>query len=150
MGAQKKKKEFSTLFIRKWPRAVFDLVDKEVGRGSALVAKSLEVLSSPGVYVLYHDDQPYYVGKADRLRKRLYQHANSPNNRGYDRWNSFSAFVVNDDPNLMSYLEAVLIAAMPTQNSAKPKLQRVSMRSSVARIVKELRLAKQGIKPLGR
>jgi len=54
------------------------------------------VLSQPGIYILYKDDEPHYIGKTDRLRRRLYEHATRPDDRYYYFWTHFSAFVVND------------------------------------------------------
>jgi hypothetical protein len=42
-----------------------------------------------GLYILYGDYGPYYVGKADRLGRRLKQHLND---RHAGRWNRFSWF----------------------------------------------------------
>ena len=39
------------------------------------LAKTLDILTRPGVYVLYRDGVPYYIGKAARMRSRLWQHA---------------------------------------------------------------------------
>ena len=42
-------------FFRMWPRALFHMKEgKEV----------LKALNKPGVYVLYRDDEPYYIGKS--------------------------------------------------------------------------------------
>jgi hypothetical protein len=42
-----------------------------------------------GLYILYGDYGPYYVGKADRFGRRLKQHLND---RHAGRWNRFSWF----------------------------------------------------------
>jgi len=42
-----------------------------------------------GLYILYGDYGPYYVGKADRLGRRLKQHLND---RHAGKWNRFSWF----------------------------------------------------------
>src|SRR3954468_18260007 len=73
-----KNKPVST-YARMWPREVFDCRN-----GNRLLVKELEVLSQPGVYVLYRDDVPYYVGKAAKLRKRLWSHANQATTRYYN------------------------------------------------------------------
>ena len=109
-----------TQFVRMWPREVFDCLS---GKGGAKLAKSLAVLDNPGVYVLYRDGLPCYVGKTDKLRRRLYSHANSPNNKLYSVWNYFSAFAIADGIR-RSEVEGVLIAAMPTANGAKPRSPR--------------------------
>ena len=73
-----------------WPRAVFDI--KERGR---LAREVREALSAPGVYVLYREDHPYYVGKtSSRLFNRIWAHANRPHDRYYNFWNYFAVFAV--------------------------------------------------------
>lgn len=44
-----------TGYAKMWPRIVFDM---KAGNKDAK-----ELLQNPGVYVLYRDDMPYYVGK---------------------------------------------------------------------------------------
>jgi len=106
-------------YAHMWPREVFDA--KDVDHKKRLMAKGLEFLNKGGVYVLYREDEPYYIGKAKRLRSRLRHHANNPQARYYHLWTSFSAFAV-DDKNDRGEIEGILIAAMPTANSASPKL----------------------------
>jgi hypothetical protein len=113
-----KKRKAVTSYARMWPRELFNCK-----RGKRSVVKEIEMLSQPGVYVLYRDDEPYYVGKAARLRSRLWLHANRPTSRYYNLWNHFSAFVVQD-ADIRNQLEGVLIAAMPTANGAKPRIKK--------------------------
>ena len=108
-------------YARMWPRELFDCK-----RGNRLLVKELEILSKPGVYVLYRDNIPYYVGKAARLRKRLVPHASRPGGKYYNFWNYFSVFVV-EDATLRNLLEGILIAAMPTANGAKPRIGRAQL-----------------------
>ena len=62
-------------FLRRLPRAIFDTREIEDQKGS-IASKILE-LRRPGVYVLYRDDVPFYVGKTEgKLFDRLWQHAN--------------------------------------------------------------------------
>lgn len=111
-------------FARMWPREVFDyLVPKENSSRTQKLARGLEILKEPGVYVLYRDDIPYYVGQAAKLRSRLWGHACNPGGRYYNFWTFFSVFVVKDKK-YRDQIEGILIAAMPTANSAKPKLAR--------------------------
>jgi hypothetical protein len=98
-----------------WPRAVL-----EQGR-EFLRDPQLAILREPGVYVLYRHDVPYYVGQAKKLRSRLLEHANNPNTSYYNFWTYFSVFVP-DNPDIRSQIEGLLIAAMPTENRARPKL----------------------------
>ncbi len=102
-------------YARMWPRTVL-----EQGR-EFLRDPQLAILRHPGVYVLYRDDVPYYVGQAARLRSRLWEHANNPDTSYYNFWNYFSVFVPPDQDS-RSQIEALLIAAMPTENRARPKL----------------------------
>src|ERR1051325_5910590 len=75
-------------FIRMWPRALFHMKD-----GMKVLNDTLTV---PGVYVLYREDQPYYIGKTSTtLLNRLRNHALKPNARRYNFWNDFSAFAVS-------------------------------------------------------
>jgi hypothetical protein len=106
-----------TEYARMWPRDVFDYPTK----GRKVLADDLTILQNAGVYVLYRDDVPYYIGKTDhRLGKRLFVHAKRPTSRYDYFWNHFSVFVIPDKTH-RAIVESLLIAAMPTANSAKPK-----------------------------
>lgn len=48
-------------FARMWPREVFDYFTEKSER-----RRILGILYKPGVYILYRDDIPYYVGQADK------------------------------------------------------------------------------------
>jgi hypothetical protein len=76
-------------FFRMWPRALF-----HTGRGKDYLR---EHLGGSGVYVLYRNEEPYYIGKANRLFSRLRSHALRPNARRYNFWNYFSAFQIADE-----------------------------------------------------
>lgn len=103
-------------FFRMWPRALFYMPE-----GKALLTAKL---SEPGVYVLYRDEEPLYIGKTRKpLFKRLKTHALRPNSRRYNFWNYFSAFEILDEDH-RDEVEAILISAMPTANSSKPKFER--------------------------
>lgn len=102
--------------MRMWPREIFDRKDVMGPRKN----KNFECLARPGVYVLYRDDKPYYIGKAERtMRGRISQHASDPTQRHYHLWNYFSAFVI-EDSDQRSEVEAILIASMPSANSTRP------------------------------
>lgn len=64
-----------TQYIRKWPRDIFDAPLIDGSKTQRMMAKTLGVLTKPGVYILYRGDQPHYIGRAGRLRRRLTQHA---------------------------------------------------------------------------
>ena len=123
-----------------WPREVFDLlVPNDKGKGkNVILGKGLKLVNKPGVYVLYRDDIPYYIGQAAKLRHRLWSHAGSPGERYSNFWNYFSAFVIRN-PKMRDEIEGILIAAMPTANSAKPKLQRAKFPLEVSRMVRTIR-----------
>lgn len=125
-------------YARMWPREMFDHLDPDGMRKSTTLAKSVDFLNQPGVYILYRDDVPYYVGKADRLRRRLWAHAMKPEARYYNFWNFFSAFVVAD-PDQRNEVEGILISAMPTANSAQPKLPKEKLPHEVIKMVRKIR-----------
>jgi len=126
-------------FARMWPREVFDcLVSDETSSRRGKLAKGLDILNEPGVYVLYRDDVPYYVGQGSTLFTRLAKHACFPGARYGNFWNYFSAFVVEDQKH-RDEIEGILIAAMPTANSAKPKLERKPFPKPVADMVRKIR-----------
>jgi GIY-YIG catalytic domain len=124
-------------YVRMWPREVFDRIDANGSRRQALV-ESLQLFDKPGVYVLYRDDVPYYVGQATRLRRRIRKHAGQPGSRYYNFWNFFSAFVI-EDRSTRDEIEGVLIAAMPTANGAKPRLPKEKLPKSVIDMMREIR-----------
>lgn len=126
-------------YARMWPREVFDcLVPSENSGKKKILGKGLDLLNKPGVYVLYRNDIPYYIGQALKLRHRLWSHAGSPGSRYGNFWNYFSAFVIHD-PKMRNEVEGILIAAMPTANSAKPKLKRAKFPLLVSQMVRRIR-----------
>jgi hypothetical protein len=124
-------------YVQKWPREIFERVEDEKPR-KPLIAKSLDMLNTSGVYVLYNNNEPCYVGKATNIRRRLNAHANAVNSRLYRGWNCFSAFFVRDTKQ-MAEVEGILIAAMPTANGARPRLPKHKVPLPVRRIMKSLR-----------
>ena len=123
-------------YARMWPRAVFyTKALNEISGRQRSHAKELEFLQRGRVYVLYRDDIPYYVGKANKLRSRLYLCATKPSAPHFHFWNYFSAFAV-EDPNKRDELEGVLIAALPTANNgSKPKLKSAGLPKEVKDIL---------------
>ncbi|HEX9221874.1 MAG TPA: GIY-YIG nuclease family protein [Candidatus Acidoferrales bacterium] len=128
-----KKRGIITGYARGWPREIFD-----IKKGSKLLAKQLPFLQQPGVYILYRDEHPYYIGKADRLYRRIGSHATKPQAKYYNFWNRFSAFAVVKKEGI-DEVEAILIAAIPTVNSAKPKLAKEKLPKDVANLMREMR-----------
>jgi hypothetical protein len=124
-------------YARMWPREVFDRVVSVNGKKRTL-AKTLDILKKPGIYILYRDGVPYYIGKATRMRSRLWQHAWNPRTRHYNLWNFFSFFVV-ENPDHRDEIEGILIAAMPTANSARPTLPREQLDKRITTMLREIR-----------
>lgn len=124
-----------TEFARMWPRVLF-----EGPKRSAWAADVRKHLDFPGVYVLYRDEHPYYVGQTKgRLYRRIWSHANRPQTRYFNFWNFVSAFVVPEGKHV-DQVEGVLITTMPTVNRATPKIKRVQF---PAKAWKEARKAQQ-------
>jgi hypothetical protein len=133
----KRKHKIVSQYARMWPREVFN-----VREGNQYYLKFKTSLSKPGVYVLYRDDHPYYIGKASKkLFNRLRDHAVKPKDRYYNFWNFFSAFVVNNSKDIPE-VEGILIAAMPTDNSAIPRIHKIHIPSEIAKaIMRKRRIA---------
>lgn len=115
-------------FFRMWPRALFHMKD-----GMEVLKATL---NKPGVYILYRNDDPYYIGKTGKpLMKRLKNHALKPNARRYNFWNYFSAFEITN-PSHRDEVEAILISAMPTAaNGARPKIPRMPLDRAAAKLL---------------
>jgi hypothetical protein len=121
-------------YAKMWPRDVF-----YVKSGNKYDPSVKRLLSEPGVYVLYRDDQPYYVGKAaNRLFRRLRSHATNPKDKYYNFWNFFSAFTVSE-PQHVNEVEGILIAAMPTDNSAVPRIKKIHIPEHIANLLRRQR-----------
>lgn len=117
-----------------WPRAIFE---RRIGK--TLLAAQIDFLREKGVYILYRDEHPYYIGKTSiSLFRRLRHHAIRPQARYFNFWNLFSAFAVPAKKG-RDELEAILIAAMPTVNSAEPKLTKMRFPREVSKLVMAIR-----------
>jgi hypothetical protein len=118
-------------FFRMWPRALF-----HSRKGKTYLQKHL---NGSGVYVLYRDDQPYYIGKTinKTLIQRLSQHALKPNARYYNFWNYFSAFQIAETIH-RDEIEAILISAMPTANSSHPRFPRRKLDRQAAKMLNDI------------
>jgi len=132
MGAHKGR--IVTRFAKMWPREVFD-----VRTGRRLVESIMDLLDQPGVYILYREDQPYYVGQATCLYDRIWAHANRPKDRHYNFWNFFSAFVVPDKRHI-DEVEGILIASMPTDNSSVLRMKKIYLPVKVATLIRSRRI----------
>lgn len=127
-----KKEKVVTCAAQMWPRLVFDFDGRQIVE---------QCLKEPGVYVLFRDDQPYYVGKTKKasLFKRIKNHATKTRGRYYHFWNYFSAYVVPNRTH-RDEIEGILIASMPIANGATPKIKRIPLPSDVTRMMKRVRM----------
>ena len=136
-------------YARMWPREVFyrRLPKPRPIAGSKRsppvttqwLYKTMDLLAQPGVYALYLDGVPYYVGQADMLRSTLAAHARVPQSHYFRHWNYFSAFVV--DKRDLDRIEAILIAALPTANGRK-LLKKEPFPPELTEMLNEIQLAK--------
>jgi excinuclease UvrABC nuclease subunit len=65
-------------YARMWPREVFGVfpaAKNAVSKRKKTMAKNLDFLTKGGVYILYRNDLPYYIGQAKKLQSRLRGHA---------------------------------------------------------------------------
>jgi hypothetical protein len=122
---------------RMWPRAVFEKFDFGHRRTKGTLAREIDFLDRAGVYILYRDDEPHYIGQAERLGKRLWAHARQTNGPYYHFWNFFSAFAIADKTH-RDEIEGILIASMPTANGAKPRLKRQAIPREVCMLLREM------------
>ena len=125
-----------TEYAELWPREVFDIREGK----NRLLMEAQKLLSGPGVYILYRDDVPYYIGKTENnLYNRIYKHANQPGAKYYRYWNYFSAYIV-DTIKHIDDVEGLLITAIPAAaNSSKPKINRILLPRSIKNLMGRLR-----------
>jgi hypothetical protein len=128
---------------RMWPREIFDTPSSRGRRGRKL-ADDLDILQKSGVYILYRDDIPYYVGQATTLLTRLAAH-HKPGARYALFWNYFSVFVL-EDPDEINKIEAILITAFPTVNGATPRIKRQPYPPEVTRLVRQMSVRRIGVR----
>jgi hypothetical protein len=122
-------------FVSMWPREICDI--RKPGKRNLFIGE-FEPLQKPGVYVLYRDDQPHYIGQAERLSSRIHDHANKSTDRYYNFWNFFSAFVVTNKRHL-NEVETILIAAMPTANSSRPRMPEIKIPKDIVAQMRGIR-----------
>jgi hypothetical protein len=120
-------------YAQMWPRNVYDFKDGKKTTNSLRQVLHLK----PGVYVLYRDEHPYYIGKTTKsLFGRIRDHALNVNDRYYNFWNHFSAFVV-PNVNHIDEIEGILIASVAiTSNSSTPKIAKIKMPKDIAERIK--------------
>ena len=123
-----------TKYARMWPREVWDILDN-----NSLVLRKMPELQESGVYILYRDDVPHYIGKTKKaLAKRLHDHSNKTSDRYFNFWNYFSFFVV-PDPDHVDEIEGILIASMTTANSAAPRIEQIRMPKPIPAVLRKAR-----------
>jgi hypothetical protein len=133
----KRQKPIVEAYLKMWPREALNLRD---GKRRLPLKDVWSLFDRSGVYVLYRDDQPYYIGRAKKISKRIHDHANRPEDKHYNFWNFFSAFLVADQRHI-SEVEGILIAASPTENAAVPRFfKKLSLPAKVARLIHAQRL----------
>jgi hypothetical protein len=136
--AIRKQSVIVTEYARMWPRVAFELT---LNPGE-LYAKEAQIFAGLGVCILYRDDHPYYIGKANNMLNRIRGHAINVQDTYYF-WNYVSAFAVPNSAK-RNELEGILIAAMPTTaNGAEPKqLSRVPLTLNTKRLMQAMRQGK--------
>jgi hypothetical protein len=106
-----------------WPRVLCDMQDEDDKR--LYVRHSQYFKNKTGVYVLYRDEHPYYIGRAKNLGERLFQHSNQTNDKYYQFWNFFSVYITKNERQAAE-LEGILISAMPAlANRASPRIGKI-------------------------
>lgn len=112
-----------TRYVRLWPREVFYI--------KAGLADLRSCLSQPGVYILYHNFDVFYVGQGKRLFNRLQSHAL----QRYWLWDHFSAFFVPKEH--LNEVEAMIIAATPRtfNKSVGRRIEKVSLPPRVRKLL---------------
>ena len=117
-------------YARMWPRWILEKKEfcDEIER----------LLKRPGVYILYRDEHPYYVGQARNLFKRLSGRANNPQSRHFHFWNFFSAYAVTG-ARYLDELESILITSMATvtANRANPKIKPIALSNALWKQIRE-------------
>lgn len=125
----KKARKSNFQFLRAWSRDVFQY--------SSLLAQDT-VLRGAGVYILYKGTDPYYVGKATSLFKRLHKHATKVTSKYYPHWTHFSAFAFRNKSlkslRTIALIEDVLITGMSEiLNSSTPRWPKYTIPKQILR-----------------
>jgi len=134
-------------YARMWPREVFyrrlskpkPIAGSKKKVTTQWLYKTMDLLAQPGVYVLYLDGVPYYVGQADMLRTALASHARVPQSHYFRHWNYFSAFVVERKD--LDRIEAIMVAALPTA-SGRRLLKKEPFPAELTEMFNDIQLAK--------
>jgi hypothetical protein len=139
-------------YARMWPRELFyrrlpkpkPVVGSNKPARTQWLYKTMDLLAQPGVYVLYMDGVPYYVGQTEDLRSSLAAHARVPQSHYFRHWNYFSAFAV--DKKDLDRIEAILVAAMPTANGRK-LLKKEPYPAELTEMINDIQLARSNPEP---
>jgi hypothetical protein len=117
-------------YIRMWPREIYNIRDGN----HHLESVRQELWQKSGIYILYQNGQPYYVGQAKNLWYRIRNHATNQNTKHYHLWTHFSAFILSNTDHI-SELEGLVIAAFgtATANSAKMRMKRILLPKDAAK-----------------
>ena len=113
-----------------WPREVYNIKDGN----KHLESVRQELRQKPGIYILYQNEKPYYVGQAKNLWNRIRNHATNQNAKHYHLWTHFSAFILSDTQHI-NELEGFVIAAFDTAtaNSSKMRMKRILLPKDAAK-----------------
>ncbi len=132
MASKKKKKNNIIASVAQlWPREIFYIKN---GKKYSDDVKELFSKKS-GIYILYRDDKPYYIGQTENLFKRLKNHAININAKHYNFWNRFTAFEVRSE--FLNDIEAILIKSIPlADNDKNPKIDRIKIPKIIAKEIK--------------
>jgi hypothetical protein len=109
-------------YIRMWPRQVYNL---KIGN-KHLESIRQELHQKSGIYILYRNGTPHYVGQARNLWRRIRNHTINQNAKHYHHWTHFSAFILSDIEH-MNELEGLIIAAsgLGIANSARHRMKMI-------------------------
>lgn len=121
-------------YIRMWPREVYNIKDGN----KHLESVRQELRQKPGIYILYQNGQPYYVGQAKNLWYRIRNHAINQNAKHYHLWTHFSAFILADTHHI-NELEGLIIAAFGSgiANNSRRRTKRILLpKDAVKRLAK--------------
>jgi len=132
----KTKKSIIKAFIRLWPREVYDMKSN----GKNIESVKNELFGKPGIYVLYRDEKPYYVGQAVNLWKRIKRHAVNQNSKQFHGWTKFSAFIL-EDKKYMNELEGLILSVLEneTANGAKQKITKIPLPADARKALAKLK-----------
>lgn len=123
-------------FCRLWPREVFYMK-----KGNKYHVSLKEQLNKSGVYILYREDKPHYIGKGMGQKgvfARIKSHATKPDNKRFNFWTHFSAYIV--DKKYVDAVESILINAIPlAANDVKPRHEKIKIPKDIKAAILDLK-----------